>query len=681
MRRSIVTASIVLCVGPLTSPAQAQFTDLQPGRNFPVTVSPFGTGESRDIDVGDVDGDGDLDVILANTGSGLSARNRIFINKGGLQGGEAGSFGDQTAVRFADAPIDASENVDFADIDGDGDLDVFVSNADGQPSRFFVNDGAGFFAEETDTRWGRLVSVPADQQLTGTNSGPWLGWSCDCAFGDLDDDGDLDLFQSSYGPSFDGTGESRVFLNDGHGVFDELWPWKNASSQPRLRGLDVELADLDGDLDFEIVVASREAQSRIYTNNLYGPVSGSSRFTDTTGPSLLASGTVQSHNATERDLSLADLDDDGDLDLWLTSYVNQHDRLFYNLGGNADGVAHFDVTGLPIKSKPGGLVAVDLADIDGDGDVDAITANSALAYVHIGGNSQGGSVAGEFHRSGISSGVSLYPFFELPASGNSGWTRDIAAADVDGDGDVDLLTARELGFANRLWSNIEGVPDTHAPAFRLVDDGVVEGANVVVHAQVSDNASLALIRLYDVTLTSSVAGAPPITAAMFSQGGGQFRGVIVGAAGAGCVEYTIEAIDLAGNTAIASRTIGACSVFTDLGDALTGIAGDPQLAGTGTLTPGSPNSLDLTDAAPNALAILFAGLADNAVPFKGGTLHPVPVLAAVNLTTSPSGTVSLPFTWPPGVPPGFGFVTQFAIQDGAATKNVALSNALLGTAH
>jgi len=119
--------------------------------------------------------------------------------------------------------------------------------------------------------------------------------------------------------------------------------------------------------------------------------------------------------------------------------------------------------------------------------------------------------------------------------------------------------------------------------------------------------------------------------------------------------------------------------WVGLGFALAGTAGLPQLSGTGTLQPASAGSLDLTSAKPNALSILFVSLFNNPVPFKGGFLVPVPSLIELPFVTGGAGTIPIGFIWPVGVPSGTTVYFQYAIQDAAAIKGVALSNALSGT--
>jgi formylglycine-generating enzyme required for sulfatase activity len=119
-------------------------------------------------------------------------------------------------------------------------------------------------------------------------------------------------------------------------------------------------------------------------------------------------------------------------------------------------------------------------------------------------------------------------------------------------------------------------------------------------------------------------------------------------------------------------------VWSDEGCALGGVSGDPVLVGSGPLSDGSANAVDLSNAASSATAGLFLALSSTPVPFKGGTLKPVPFFDPVILSTSAAGEIPLPFSMPSGVPAGTEIWVQWAIQDAAAVKGVALSNAVLG---
>jgi hypothetical protein len=120
------------------------------------------------------------------------------------------------------------------------------------------------------------------------------------------------------------------------------------------------------------------------------------------------------------------------------------------------------------------------------------------------------------------------------------------------------------------------------------------------------------------------------------------------------------------------------SPWAGQGSGLPGASGVPVLVGSGPLVEGSLNALDLSKAAPDGLAMLFFAFSSTPVPFKGGTLVPFPDPGQLLTKTSPAGTIAIPFVMPAGVPVGTELWTQWAIQDAAAIKGVALSNAVLG---
>jgi hypothetical protein len=117
--------------------------------------------------------------------------------------------------------------------------------------------------------------------------------------------------------------------------------------------------------------------------------------------------------------------------------------------------------------------------------------------------------------------------------------------------------------------------------------------------------------------------------------------------------------------------------WTELGFGLAGLTGVPTLAGSGPLTAGSAGSLSLSNARPAAVAVLFLSFASTPTPFKGGTLVPVPSTLTLSLVSNGAGAIVLPFNWPAGIPALTQIAFQYAIQDAAAVKGVALSHAVL----
>jgi len=116
--------------------------------------------------------------------------------------------------------------------------------------------------------------------------------------------------------------------------------------------------------------------------------------------------------------------------------------------------------------------------------------------------------------------------------------------------------------------------------------------------------------------------------------------------------------------------------WNNRGYPLTGSYGDPLLFGTGPLTAGSDGWLVLVNTVPSELAVLFLSLGGSPTPFKGGMLVPVPVLTTLPFFTDPIGQVPLGWlAWPSGLS-GLSVDFQYGMQDVAAVKGIALSNAL-----
>lgn len=121
---------------------QGYFTDETANR---ININ-MGAWETREADLGDVDGDGDLDLYLANVNfrKDKDSQNRLFLNDG------SGKFNDATAMNLPSEKMHSVDG-DFVDFDGDGDLDVITGNGFGNSFEFYANDGNGKFTNVTTT--------------------------------------------------------------------------------------------------------------------------------------------------------------------------------------------------------------------------------------------------------------------------------------------------------------------------------------------------------------------------------------------------------------------------------------------------------------------------------------------------------------------------------------------------
>ncbi|HKX45677.1 MAG TPA: VCBS repeat-containing protein, partial [Planctomycetota bacterium] len=469
-------------------------------------AGPANQQDTEQVDFADVDLDGDWDAGLANGGDSGSGQNQLWINQGGAQGGVLGVFADATAARFPTVS-ESSRDIEFADIDGDGDQDVATagnSQKANQPSRFWVNVGLaqagtlGYFADETAARYvglgGPGSSVAPALVLPG---GGFVDWSSDVDFADLDRDGDLDLVHSSYGSAFGGHVPTRLFLNDGAGYFGEWNPsgfqlaganiangnpalWAEGLQQANTTdttgafadiatsAVDVDAADLDGDLDIDLILGNRSGSARCFSNRI--AETGALVFRDYTALAL-PPGAVAGALGFEQELG--DLDGDLDLDLYGLNWKFYFDAVYTNQG---DGT--YDV-GESLTGSDSDEEEADFIDFDHDGDLDVYVANFAgtdILYENTGAGPAFGLVKLTTQQSGLSF--------------TSSSARDADVADVDGDGDDDVLSTMRQSSPNRLALNTTGRPDVTAPSIGAtspVAGGAASPAPQWVRAHVYDN--------------------------------------------------------------------------------------------------------------------------------------------------------------------------------------------------
>ena len=221
-------------------------------------------------DLGDVDGDGDLDLCVAD------ARSRIYFNDG------AGGF--TVSVDLPDPfPFYGARDVELGDLDGDGDLDVFAVGQVGENIATFVNDGAGSVSRDMDTNLMNRFAVSlgdldGDNDLDAVTVGSttldvWIndgsgGFSItpmlvlhdgqDVDLGDLDGDGDLDAFVANAAFGL----PNRVYLNDGSGVLSD-----SGQSLGNVNSTGVQLGDVDGDGRLDALVSNQSSVNRLRLNS------------------------------------------------------------------------------------------------------------------------------------------------------------------------------------------------------------------------------------------------------------------------------------------------------------------------------------------------------------------------------------------------------------------------------
>jgi hypothetical protein len=367
----------------------------EPGR-LPPDASLPGTS-TTDVDLVDVDGDGDLDLFVAEgTGSTELRQNRLLVNDGD------GMFADETASRLPALPANSSK-ADFADLDGDGDLDGVVATVFGE--MLLVNDGQGVFRNAPE-RLPPPLPFPADI-------------SADVRCADVDGDGDPDILVSNenpFNPLPTGGAQDRIWINDGTGAFtDETalrLPVDSDQTAALLPG------DVDGDGDLDLVKINR-GQELVLING---------------GQGVFADGTAARFPVVDdssRGAELADLDGDGDLDLVVGNSRGQPVALYFNDGQGVFQTEDFGMTPLPDETDSG-LAA---ADLDGDGDLDVYLPN---AGAFVSGHGFLGGPDRYFRNDGRGRFAERTRRHFAPPSDPS---TDAELGDIDGDGDLDLVVA------------------------------------------------------------------------------------------------------------------------------------------------------------------------------------------------------------------------------------------------
>ena len=378
----------------------------------------------------DADGDGDLDCLLINGGPlpGVKepAPNALFFNNG------QGRFSRRLPLGALSAPESYGVGCAVADVDGDGDLDVFVSNWG--PDALYLNDGNGKFRD-----------VSKESGLSGSS------WGASAAFGDVNGDGLPDLYVSNYlvwtmdkhspcfqrdveiycGPApFPGE-RDQLYINLGGGRFRDETADRFEES-PEAKGLGVVMCDFDHDGDLDIYVANDETPNNLFVND------GSGSFTDI-GPE---SGTALSSDAQPEagmGVAFADYDNDGREDIAVTNFEDQTNSVYRNEGEGFFEEMSFQ-TGIGYDSRPMLGWGIGFVDFDQDGWKDLFTANGHI-YDNAERLKEGASWAQQ-NRLNLNLGNGRFgpgSDHAIPALQLKAVSRAAAFGDIDNDGDIDVI--------------------------------------------------------------------------------------------------------------------------------------------------------------------------------------------------------------------------------------------------
>jgi hypothetical protein len=329
-----------------------------------------------------------------------------------------------------------------ADYDNDGWVDLYLTNLG--PDVLYHNNGDGTFTDVTEKAG---IRAP--------------GWSSSAAWGDFDGDGFLDLYVAGYldvgpdklpegraggtcaylgvpvlcGPRGLPGAEDHYFHNNGDGTFTEQSEASGAVDKERYFGLGVVAADFNGDHHLDIYVANDATPNYLFVNR------GNGHF-DERGIEAGVAFSGDGNEQASMGVDAADYDNDGRIDLYSAHFANDFGTLYHNLGGllfeDVTSRARIREAGWPYVKWGTGFV-----DLDEDGWKDIVHANGHV-YPHL--------------RSATGRETYEQPALSVYLNNRDGTFRDVSAeagpdsqkrvlgrgtafADIDNDGDVDVVVA------------------------------------------------------------------------------------------------------------------------------------------------------------------------------------------------------------------------------------------------
>jgi hypothetical protein len=405
--RLTAQASIMDNYGFPIQPFAAEFTAAvaPQGGSFDGTNT-LGTNSAVNVArmaVVDWNADGALDVLVAKLGPAGFSEIRIWTNNG--TGGLTG-------------PMNLSEvsgtSFQVGDLNRDGRLDLFVTRGlpgEGRPDSAFIQTG-----------------TQRVEQVVGGDLYP----SSAAALGDLDLDGDLDAVV--VGRTDDPTTQYRVYLNNGNGA---LVPFADHVFSAPADPVDVKLGDLNGDGSLDAVIYHGDTKPGVVWLN-----DGTGRFAPR------SQGGAWKEYMDGKRCQLGDLNGDGKLDVVVVD-GNVTVRVWTN-----DGRATF--AGMP-QTLSRNVAEVEVADVNGDGVLDLVTAPPAGNVVSLWTNN----------------GAATFALLRDLTNSAGGVTPTLGVGDVDGNGHLDLLVAHKGSIPQvRIWLNIAPPPVPAALVLTAVPGGI-----------------------------------------------------------------------------------------------------------------------------------------------------------------------------------------------------------------
>ncbi|MEM7335100.1 MAG: VCBS repeat-containing protein [Chloroflexota bacterium] len=358
------------------------------------------------IDMADFNQDGFIDIAIGNNSNdGSGSLNQIYLNNGG------NLFLDRQIVNVGTSP-DETYGVAWADVNSDGILDLGVANGGrtGEANRIYFGQQIGAEISLATTP----ITLPIEDN------------SRDLVWGDVDGDGDLDLVVANFQQP------NLLYINNGQDSFsDEGFAFGVDDRGVGFKSIRLDLGDIDADGDLDLAVANDGEPNRIYFNN-------NGRFSDTA---------FQEFGTNERSYGLdwGDYDGDGQLDLAIANR-NGANQLYWNAGGTLWNVPAWESADIDDSHS------LAWGDVDGDGDLDLAVANRGgqelfapipnKLYLNVNGILQ------TAREDSLWNSNDRFPSSEARNIQEHLPSFDVAWADTDNDGDIDLVFANGTRILN-----------------------------------------------------------------------------------------------------------------------------------------------------------------------------------------------------------------------------------------
>ncbi len=320
----------------------------------------------------DYDEDGDLDLLYLNGSNQMMANGKTATHQ--LLENKDGHFIDVTKQSGL-STSNKTMGVCAADVNADRKVDLYITQY-GQDYLYLNQSGI----ENTNLFKLKIIDPDAAKNQ----------WSTSCAFGDVDNDGDVDLYVTRYveysmngnkdcvssltqgycNPIAYSGQQDALFLNDGDGNFTNVTLQRGLKQTKNDRGFGVVLTDLDNDEDLDIYVANDGSENRLYVNN------GSGFFNDQgliSGTAINLNGEVEAGMG----IALGDVNNDGLFDIFVTHFSMESNTLYINSksGFFSDSTNRYGIL------KPSYLQVgwgASFIDINNDGFQDIVVANGNI---------------------------------------------------------------------------------------------------------------------------------------------------------------------------------------------------------------------------------------------------------------------------------------------------------------